>query len=118
MLWCIVNTLLRVSISLNLLAMFGRAPRRRFIYLALLALSILYGLAAFLEVIFICQPLSAAWNPNVNCENEVLAYVVLESIGLLIDLAFILAPFEVPWMVRLRLRQKLLLSIPFSIGGL
>ena len=50
-----------------------------------------------------CQPLSAAWNPYVqgNCGNEMLAYLFVEVIGLLIDMAIMALP--IPAIMRMQM---------------
>ena len=116
-LWSIVNTLLRVSVSLSLLSLFGVAYARPII-VTLLILSILYGLAAFLEAMLICQPLSAAWNPIANCANEIVAFVILESIGLIIDVAILVVPAIVIWRINMKPSRKLGIIVIFSLGGL
>jgi hypothetical protein len=115
--WCVVNTLIRVSASMSLCRIFSYWCE---IYLLLVFVSVLYCIIVVLVSFLICRPLLAAWNPYVNgvCGNEVMVYTVLEALGLVIDITIIIAPVYRIWCVTSSLRAKLGPMILFSLGAL
>ena len=86
----------------------------------LLLVIILYGLVVFLETFLICRPMAVDWNTHINgtCGNQVVSYLVLEIIGLLLDLAILILPLPWLWRLRMPFRRKLSVSISLSIGFL
>ena len=92
----------------------------RIIIPLLLALSVLYGIAVLLQIFLKCHPLSAAWDPNANgaCGNETLAYVLLESFGLFIDLLIMVVPIFRISQLDMSLKTRWKVGSVFSLGGL
>lgn len=87
---------------------------------ALLVLSILYGLVVFLEVFLICRPMAVDWNAYVDgtCGDQTVSYLILEVLGLLLDLSIVALPFPGIWKLVLSRAHKMSISIFFSIGVL
>ena len=88
--------------------------------MVLLVVVILYGLVVFLETFLICRPMAVDWNTHINgtCGNQVVSYLVLEIIGLLLDLAILILPLPCIWRLAMPFRLKLSVSILVSIGFL
>ena len=85
-----------------------------------LVIVILYGLVVVLETFLICRPMAVDWNTHINgtCGNQVVSYLVLEIIGLLLDLAILILPLPCIWRLAMPFRRKLSVSIVVSIGFL
>ena len=86
----------------------------------LLVILILYGIVVFLETFLICRPMAVDWNAYIDgtCGNQVVSYLVLEVLGLLLDLAILVLPLPCIWQLRMSLRRKMSIAIVFSIGFL
>ena len=84
----------------------------------LLILSALYGIVLVLEVLLVCRPIAAAWDPNVkgSCGNEVIAYIILETLGLILDLAIAVLPVGFILDLQLNTRQNFAINGVFSVG--
>lgn len=87
---------------------------------SLLVLSLLYGVAVFLELFLICHPMAVDWNAHVGgtCANQVVSYLVLEVFGLLLDFTILVLPLPCIWTLRRTLAKKLRFIIVLSIGVL
>ena len=83
-------------------------------------LSILLQTALVLDVCLICHPIKAAWDTSVKgrCGNQVLSFVLLESIGLFIDLGIIYTPISTIWSMRMSYTGKIVAVCVFSTGSL
>lgn len=119
-LWGVVNTLVRISAILLLMRIFGINRIFRWIARSLLVVSILYGVVVFLEVFLICRPMAVDWNASVDgkCGNQILAYLVLEVFGLLLDFTILVLPIPVVWGLKMKWKTKIYSTIIFSIGVL
>ena len=85
-----------------------------------LVLSILYGLVVILEVFLICRPLAVDWNPHMDgkCADQIVSYLVLEILGLLIDLFILVIPLPLISRLHLRWRRKMSIAATLSTGVL
>ncbi|KAM0800685.1 hypothetical protein BDR22DRAFT_850123 [Usnea florida] len=92
----------------------------KWIVRSVLVLSILYGLVVILEVFLICRPLAVDWNPHVDgrCADQIVSYLVLEILGLLIDLTILVAPLPVIAKLQMDWRRKMSIAAVFSVGAL
>lgn len=86
----------------------------------LLVLSVLYGLVVFLEVFLICRPMAVDWNVHIKgtCGDQVLSYLVLEILGLVLDLVILTVPIPCIWRMNINLTRKISSATMFSIGAL
>ena len=86
----------------------------------LLVIVILYGLVVLLETFLICRPMAVDWNAHINgiCGDQVVSYLVLEVIGLCLDFAILVLPLPIIWRLSTSLRDKISITILFSIGCL
>ena len=68
----------------------------------------------------ICRPIAAGWDPSItgSCGNQIVSFLVLEIVGLLIDLTLliILIPIFAIKSLQLPSREKLKLIGVFSVG--
>lgn len=98
------------------------SPNRGLRYTAYLLLLIvmLYGLVVFLETFLICRPMAVDWNAHIDgtCGNQVVSYLVLEVIGLLLDLAILVVPLAGVRRLEMPFRVKLRVAILLSFGFL
>ena len=120
-LWTLVNGLMRLAAITTILALNRRINEWvRYSSLGLSVVVGLHSLATVLTTLLICRPVAAAWDSDVSgeCGDQVVAYVVLESVGALIDLIILILPIPGIWTVRLPWQQRLGISILLSVGVL
>ena len=88
--------------------------------LVLIVLSVLYGLVVFLEVFLICRPMAVDWNAHIDgtCGDQVVSYLVLEVLGLLLDVTIAAVSIPYLWALQMALAKKCLTQLMFSIGAL
>ena len=123
MLWALVNTFFRCAAALLLHRVFSVEDsyrRLRILIITSIACSFLYGLAALLTAVLICQPVQAAWDNRVEgkCGNQTAAYIGLEVIGLLLDIWILLAPLRPIWNLNILIARKIRAMIMLSAGGM
>ena len=120
-LWGLVNTLIRVTAVLLITRLFCLF-NGLLIYSAygLIMMSILHGLAILFNVLLICRPLASAWNNSIegSCGNQVLSFVLIESVGAFIDLAILAPPPLLICRMPMGWKTKLLYSSQLSVGAL
>ncbi len=115
-----VNTLVRISAILAIKNVFRHSTKVKLITRLLLVLSILYGLVVFLEVFLICRPMAVDWDAHVDgtCGNQIVSYLVLEGLGLLLDLTIAAVPIPFIWRLKMKLARKISITSMFLIGSL
>lgn len=86
----------------------------------LLVLTILYGLAVFLEMFLICRPMAVDWNAHIGgtCGDQVVSYLVFKVLGLFLNFTILALPIPCIWRLQLELARKMSIAITFSIGSL
>ena len=119
-LWTLVNGLMRFVAIMTIVAIFGSVKWIRYTSLSLSIMVGLHSLATVLTTLLICRPVAAAWDSDVSgeCGDQVVAYVVLESVGALTDLMILIIPIPEIWKIRRPRQQKLGVSILLSVGVL
>ena len=117
-LWGIVNALYRAATSLSVKRVFDRFRSSKIFAYLLLFASALHGLAILLEALLICRPISAGWsqNPTGSCGHQVVSFLVLEIIGLVIDVGLLVLPVYCIRLLQLSSRRKLRIYGVFSAG--
>ena len=107
-------------VGLVIAKLFGVSRKMRCIIQLLLVLCILYGLVVVLEVFLICRPMSVNWDTDVegSCGDQVVSYLVLELLGLLLDIAIIVVPLPGIWRLQTGWTIKVSITVIFSIGVL
>lgn len=109
-----------MSAILLLNKVFGIERLFRCIARSLLVVSFLYGVVVFLEIFLICRPMAVDWNASVDgtCGDQIVAYLVLEVFGLLLDFTILVVPIPFVWRLQMQWIKKISLSFQFSIGVL
>lgn len=120
MLWALVNTFIRLSAVLLLHRIFSHIEAIRYVTIALVILSLLYGLAALLTTVLLCRPIQAAWDTEAEgvCGDQYAAYAWLECSGLVIDLLILLTPPIPVWGLNTALKRKAGVLLVLSAGGM
>lgn len=118
-LWTLINTMIRINALLFIARIFFYQAYKRMAYV-FSAICAVHGLASVLVTCLICQPIFAAWDNSVHgtCGNQAVAYVALESVGLLLDLVIVVLPQRPLFGLRLRLQETLAVSALLSCGSL
>lgn len=119
-LWGIVNTMMRLGPIGLTYRIFRPHPSSFWIMLLCTISSIAYAAALIVTPLVICTPISASWDNTVpgNCGDQNTAFLVLEILGLSIDLVLIIWPIPLILGVHLSLRTTLQLITVFSVGSL
>ncbi|KAI0117884.1 hypothetical protein GGR51DRAFT_270179 [Nemania sp. FL0031] len=110
-LWGIVNTFMRVgAILFTRRACSAKDLGGAFneVTIALLVASVTYAVAVLATSLAICQPISAGWDQTVKgrCGNEVVAYLWLEIVAAVLDVAILIAPLYRVIQLKLSLRKR------------
>ncbi|KAI1817086.1 hypothetical protein GGS20DRAFT_98066 [Poronia punctata] len=120
-LWGLVNSILRVGAILFIRKVFGPGRGMRPATTTLLVVSAAYGIAVVIIPLVICRPINAGWDldiPGGRCGNEVVAYLSLEVLAALLDLAITVAPLPPLLKLKLPSRRKLPIIVLFSLGSI
>ncbi|KAI0534358.1 hypothetical protein GGR58DRAFT_516207 [Xylaria digitata] len=123
--WGIVNTFLRIGAILFIRRVFSSKDERSVIgglggvTVILLVVSVAYAIAVIATSLAICQPISAGWDSTVigRCGNEVVAYLSLEIISAILDLAIVIAPLPRLMGLKMALSKKWRICVLFSLGS-
>lgn len=119
--YALTITLVKVSILLLYRRIFV-TPNFRRATLVMGAVSFAWGVITILGQIFLCRPISAAWDPDAlfteKCLN-VQAYLRGVTISnLLIDVIILCLPIYMVLKLQLPTRKKIVVSGIFLVGGL
>ncbi|KAF2872965.1 hypothetical protein BDV95DRAFT_361907 [Massariosphaeria phaeospora] len=119
-LWTLTTTLIRVSACFFLQEIFRVVRWARVTSWATIGLSSVHCLASILEVFLICRPLSTQWDPNAKgaCGDQNISFVIIESVGLALDLVILWTPIPMLWKLHLPPRKKLQSFLVLDIGVL
>ncbi|KAI0459328.1 hypothetical protein F5B21DRAFT_456302 [Xylaria acuta] len=118
-LWGIVNTFLRIGAIIFIRKLFSVIRSMSVVTMILLVVSVAYAIAVIATSLAVCQPISASWDQTVlgRCGNQVVAYLCLEIISAVLDLAIIIAPLPPLMKLILPLSKKLWIGVLFSLGS-
>ena len=119
-LWTLVNGLMRFAAIISIVTIFGHIEWLRYSSLGLSVVVGLHSLATVLTTLLICRPVAAAWDSDISgeCGDQVVAYVVLESVGALLDLMVLIIPVLAIWKSQMSLQKKIGVSVLLSAGVL
>lgn len=119
-LWALVNSLIRCTAIFALDSIFGLVRMFHLEALGLLLITVLHCFATVLATCLICHPIAAAWDNRIHgtCGDEIVAYVVLEVLGALIDVLIIILPLPSIWTLHTEWQRKMGLASILSIGVL
>ncbi|KAI1770233.1 hypothetical protein F4818DRAFT_274425 [Hypoxylon cercidicola] len=113
-LWALVNTFIRVTASVFIHRIFVVET------LPLTGVSIVHGIAALLTAVLICRPIQASWDDQDQgtCGNQTAAFISLEVIGLIIDIAILALPIWFIFSLHMQLKKKVSTIFIMSAGAL
>ncbi|KAL6712919.1 hypothetical protein ACLMJK_009474 [Lecanora helva] len=118
-LWATAGALIRANNLLLIRAIFDVKTSIRWLVLILLVLLALHSMVTLLITLLICHPISAAWDTSIKgeCGDQILSYVLLESVGALLDLIILLIPFRLLMFgLQITLERKLRVLSVLSTG--
>ncbi|KAI5215548.1 hypothetical protein E4T41_09552 [Aureobasidium subglaciale] len=80
-----------------------------------------YGLGALFSSLFACVPVRANWDLNIEptrCINKKAFYIGNGVMNIFTDLLILCLPIPIVWRLTLELRQKIILSVVFTLGSI
>lgn len=85
----------------------------------MIVLCFIHGIATVLETFLICHPSAAAWDPRIegSCPGQIVSYIVLEVVGLALDVAILVLPLRRIATLHLPPGGKRNLILIFSVGA-
>ena len=114
-------TMVKISILLLYRRIFDTAAFKRKT-LVVGVLCIIWFLIAICLEIFQCQPLSAAFEPEMlftdHCIDLQTYYEGVTAANMGIDMVMLLLPVHMVWRLKLPIKQRIVLSSMFMLGGL
>lgn len=125
MFFWIAQTPYKIVVSLNKISVVIFSKRiftaKNFQIACWIILSILigWGLGGLGATVFQCIPAEGSWNPNVNanCINKDAFWIAFATGNAITDAMVLILPLPMVFKLQLKLRDKLLLSGVFLLGG-
>ncbi|KEQ77812.1 hypothetical protein M436DRAFT_36696, partial [Aureobasidium namibiae CBS 147.97] len=80
-----------------------------------------YGLGAIFSSLFACVPVRAQWDLTISasrCINKQAFYIGNGVMNIITDLMILALPIPIVWRLTLELRQKIILSVVFTLGSI
>ncbi|KAK6007013.1 hypothetical protein QM012_006021 [Aureobasidium pullulans] len=80
-----------------------------------------YGLGAIFSSLFACVPVRANWDLTIaasRCINKQAFYLGNGVMNIITDLMILALPIPIVWRLTLELRQKIILSVVFTLGSI
>ena len=107
----------KISVLLMYNRIFGRASRRfRYALIATGCFVIAYNFIQFIIIIFQCQPINAAWNPN-KCIKLMLELEIAGGFNALTDLITLILPLPILYRTQMPPKKKAQVIGTFMLGG-
>lgn len=118
-LWTLVNGLVRVNGLLVITRIVFTLPIVKALCLGLLGVTASHTIGSILEVFLICRPLRGHWDLiSVNaCGNQQVSFVVIECIGLALDVALLLLPLPIIMRSQATTEKKIMWMMALDIGA-
>ncbi|KAG8163969.1 hypothetical protein KVR01_005887 [Diaporthe batatas] len=119
-LWTLTTALLRIAAGLFTRRVFRpAAPLARRLTVAVMVLSAALAAASVVQVFAICRPLAAQWDPRVRgaCGDQAVSFLVLEALGLLLDIGVLAVPCVVIVKLRLPVGTRVASALIANIGA-
>jgi hypothetical protein len=113
--------LVKASVLIFLLRLFGQKDGVRPYCLILNTVNILHMIGALFALIFQCFPIEANWMPNLGgarCVDKRILYTTTSSITLLTDLLVLALPIYIFSGLKIPRKTKIALLFVFLLGGL
>ncbi|THZ29490.1 hypothetical protein D6C89_01993 [Aureobasidium pullulans] len=111
-------------IKMSILMLYRRLfPINNFKYLwwGCLFCTVGYGLGAIFSSLFACVPVRANWDLTVEadrCIDKKAFYIGNGVMNIITDLMILALPIPIVWRLSLELRQKIILSVVFTLGSI
>ncbi|KAF2661058.1 hypothetical protein K491DRAFT_754255 [Lophiostoma macrostomum CBS 122681] len=116
-LWTLANTSIRVSALLSISRLFGCMMHTSVWGISFLVTT-LHGLASVLEIFLICRPFSAQWDVDATgaCGNQEASFLVIEIIGLGLDLIMMIYPTISVLGLPISRKKKVMICMTLDAG--
>ncbi|KAG6354447.1 hypothetical protein INS49_004464 [Diaporthe citri] len=120
-LWTLVTGMLRIAASL-LMRSLTKGTHDRVVHhsaIGIMVLSTALATASIIQIFLICQPFAAQWDPQVlgTCGDQVTSFLVIETAGLLLDIAIFTLPPVIVMRLMTPTKMKVQLVLVFNIGA-
>ncbi|KAJ6134358.1 hypothetical protein N7523_000680 [Penicillium sp. IBT 18751x] len=117
-LYGIVLGLIKSSIMLFYLRIFGTKKSSRISILVTMTIVWMWAVSVILETFLLCRPLAYNWDTSIagTCGNRNATYVVAGTLNLVTDLMVMALPIPHIWKLQLSLSKKIALCGVFSVG--
>lgn len=116
-----ILALVKASVLILLLRLFGQKDGVRTYIYVLNTLNILLMAGTFFAVVFQCIPVEFNWDKSIiggHCINQSLLFTVTASFNILTDLLVLALPVWIFWGLRIPKRTKIALLFVFLLGGM
>jgi hypothetical protein len=115
--WLVGTVFIKLAILQLYKRIFDTATFRKLAW-SLMVLSVLYGITFVVLFITHCIPVDQSWNPRPwgKCRDITSEQVTSGSLNIVIDTAIIILPMPWLWKLQMPLRNKVFLSILFTLG--
>ena len=118
-LWAVTTSLVRISILLLYIRIFGTLRYMRRISYTLITSTSLWSAATILAFCLQCIPLSKLWDPSIKgrCLDIKALYVATSAIEVFLNISIMILPVRVIWNLQTSLKQRVSLIFMFVVGG-
>ncbi|RAK95953.1 uncharacterized protein BO80DRAFT_417794 [Aspergillus ibericus CBS 121593] len=118
--WTLSIPLIKSSILLLYIRIFGKVRHFRMTAYALGTFSVCWAIMVLLVIIFQCHPVEKAWAPATpgHCINSWLFFVIGSSMNCATDIAILVLPIPSVWRLHLSRMQRVSLVGIFLLGSL
>ncbi|KAF3032876.1 hypothetical protein E8E12_004343 [Didymella heteroderae] len=119
-LWAIAIPVVKFSILMQYLRIFGVMAYMRICAWSLMAVSLMWGIMVVVVLLAKCQPLAYNWDKSLNgrCANEMLFYKIGTAINVVGDFLILILPMPAIWSLNVRLSKKLQVATVFVIASM
>jgi hypothetical protein len=117
-LYGIVMSLVKSSIMLFFLRIFGTKQSFRISVTVVMVIVWMWAVSIILETMLLCRPLAYNWDTSIKgtCGQRNATYVVAGTLNLVTDLMVMALPVPHIWKLKLNIFKKLALCAVFSMG--
>jgi hypothetical protein len=117
--WLLGTVFIKMSVLWLYTRIFATPAFKRWSY-AIMALVVGYGVGFIVVFMTKCQPLSQMWAPVPGgwCRDLKIEELASVTINIALDAAIVVLPMPVLWGLQMPIRNKIFISVMFSIGFL
>ena len=118
--WTFSIPLIKISILMLYIRIFGRLRYFRIIALCLGTFTICWFITVVLVITFQCNPVMFAWDKSIDgtCINAWLFFVIGSTLNTITDFAILILPLPAVWHLTLGKFQRISLIGIFMLGSL